>query len=56
MDQPVYVVRQVEWGGDVDGTGPERWLGQVLGRFTTEQEAWAFVDSCSEYCEIEMEI
>ncbi len=50
-----YVVYQMEWGGDVDGTGPERWRGMELGRFNTEDEAWKFVDQANEYCEIEME-
>ena len=48
----VHVVYQVEWGADVDGTGPERWLGMELGRFATEAEAWEFVDRQVEYCEI----
>lgn len=39
-----FVVREVEWGGDVDGTGPERWLGRVLGCFDTEDEAYEFAD------------
>ena len=34
-----HVVYQVEWGSDVDGTGPERWRGMELGRFDTEEEA-----------------
>lgn len=50
-----YIVYQMEWGGDVDGTGPERWRGMELGRFNTEDEAWQFVDQANEYCEIEME-
>jgi len=50
-----YIVYQMEWGGDVDGTGPERWRGMELGRFNTEDEAWKFVDQANEYCEIEME-
>ena len=50
-----FVVYQVEFGGDVDGTGPERWRGQELGRFDTEQEADAFVDSYHDYCEVDTE-
>lgn len=48
-----FVVYQVEFGGDVDGTGPERWRGMELGRFDTEDEAWAFVDTQNDYCEVE---
>ena len=47
-----FVVYQVEWGGDVDGTGPERWIGQELARFDTENEALDFVDNHHELCEI----
>lgn len=47
-----FVVYQVEYGGDVDGTGPERWLGQELGRFDSEDEALDFVDNQNETCEI----
>ncbi len=47
-----FVVYQVEFGGDVDGTGPERWLGMELGRFNTEDEALNFVDNQNEYCEV----
>ena len=50
-----YVVYQVEWGADVDGTGPERWRGMELGRFDTETEAEAFADNYYDYCEIEEE-
>ena len=47
-----FVVYQVEWGGDVDGTGPERWIGQELARFDTENEALDFADNHHELCEI----
>lgn len=47
-----FVVREVEWGGDVDGTGPERWLGQALGSFDTEDEALDFVDTQCTECEV----
>ena len=50
-----FVVYQVEFGGDVDGTGPERWRSQELGRFDTEDEALDFVDDQNEICEVEME-
>jgi hypothetical protein len=50
-----FVVYQVEFGGDVDGTGPERWRGMELGRFATEAEADAFVDQSNEYCEVDVE-
>ena len=50
-----YVVYEMHFGGDVDGTGPERCRGMELGRFDTEKDAWAFVDNCVDYCEIEME-
>ena len=47
-----FVVYQVEWGGDVDGRGPERWLGLELSRFDTENEALYFVDNHYETCEV----
>jgi hypothetical protein len=47
-----FVVREVEWGGDVDGTGPERWLGRELGRFDTEDQALDFVDTQWTDCEV----
>ena len=47
-----FVVHQVEFGGDVDGTGPERWMGQELARFDTEDDAMDFVDNHYELCEI----
>lgn len=50
-----FVVYQVEFGGDVDGTGPERWRGQELGRFDTEDEALDFVDDQNEICEVDVE-
>jgi hypothetical protein len=50
-----FVVYQVEFGGDVDGTGPERWLGMELGRFNTEAEALDFVDNHYEICEVVQE-
>jgi hypothetical protein len=49
-----YVVRKVEFGGDVDGTGPERWLGEALAEFGNEAEAEAFVNASNEWCEIEV--
>lgn len=51
-----YVVYQIVFGGDVDGTGPERWRGQEFARFDTEKEAWDYADTCNDYCEIEMEL
>ena len=50
-----FVVYQVEFGGDVDGTGPERWRGMELGRFDTEDEAYTFMDQQNDYCEVEQE-
>lgn len=50
-----FVVREVEWGGDVDGTGPERWLGRAVGSFDTEDEAYAFVDQHWVECEVSEE-
>lgn len=47
-----FVVYQVEWGGDVDGTGPERWCGMEIGRFDTEDEAHEFVDQHWTECEV----
>jgi hypothetical protein len=51
-----HVVYEMAFGGDIDGTGPERWCVRELGRFDTESEAWAFVDQQNEYCEIYTEI
>jgi len=51
----MFVVREVEWGGDVDGTGPERWLGLVLGRFDTEDAALDFVDTQCTECQVDEE-
>ena len=48
----MFVVREVEWGGDVDVTGPERWLCMEIGRFDTEDEALAFVDTHWTECEV----
>lgn len=50
-----FVVYQVEFGGDVDGTGPERWRGMEVGRFDTEEKAEAFMDQYNDYCEMETE-
>lgn len=47
-----FVVREVEWGGDVDGTGPERWLGTAVAWFDTEDEASAFADQHFAECEV----
>lgn len=46
-----FVVREVEWGSDVDGAGPERWLGLELARFDTKDEAHAF--AYTHWCECE---
>ena len=48
-----FVVYHVEFGGDVDGTGPERWRGMEVGRFDTEDEAWACVDQQNKVCEVD---
>lgn len=50
-----FIVRQVEFGADIDGTGPERWLGMALGCFDTEDEALDFVDNHYEICEVQEE-
>lgn len=47
-----FVVREVEWGSDVDGRGPERWLGQALGSFDTEDEALDFAATQWTECEV----
>lgn len=47
-----FVVREVEWGGDVDGTGPERWLGREVGCFDTVDEALDFADAQWYECEV----
>jgi len=49
-----FVVREVEWGGDVDGTGPERWLGRELGSFDTVDEALDFLYTQRTECEVEV--
>jgi hypothetical protein len=43
-DMIKFFVREVVYGGDVDGTGPERWAGAVVAEFDTheEAEAWAY--------------
>lgn len=46
-----FVVFEVEYGGDVDGTGPERWQGREVARFATEAEAEAFIDRHHTECE-----
>jgi len=50
-----YVVYQVLFGADIDGTGPERWRGMELGRFATEEEADSFMDRYHDYCEVYFE-
>jgi viroplasmin and RNaseH domain-containing protein len=50
-----FVVYQIVYGGDVDGTGPERWRGMEFARFDTEEEAEAYVDQCNEACEVDVE-
>ena len=50
-----FVVYKVEFGGDVDGTGPERWRGMEVGRFNTEAEAEACMDRYHDYCEMDVE-
>jgi hypothetical protein len=48
----MFVVYQAEFGGDVDGTGPERWCGLEIGRFDTEDEALDFASTHWTECEI----
>jgi hypothetical protein len=47
-----FVVYQVEFGGDVDGTGPERWRDMEIGRFDTEDEALDFASTHWTECEV----
>lgn len=47
-----FVVYEVEYGGDVDGTGPERWNGACVAVCDTMEEAEAFVDCHHEECDI----
>lgn len=47
-----YVVYKIEYGADVDGRGPERWHCGELERFDTEEEAYAFMETYHDYCEI----
>jgi hypothetical protein len=49
-----FVVYHVEFG-DVGSTGPACWRGQEVGRFNTEAEADAFVDSYNDFYEIVLE-
>jgi hypothetical protein len=50
-----YVVREVEFGGDVDGTGPERWLGMMLQVCDTREEAEAYIERCIHWAEVSEE-
>ena len=47
-----FVVREIEYGGDVDGTGPERWAGTAWASFDTREEAEQYVDNARFECEI----
>lgn len=47
-----FVVREVEWGAEEDGTGLERWMGRALGSFDTEDEALDFIDTQWTECEV----
>lgn len=47
-----FVVYQIEYGGDIDGTGPEHWRDMEIGRFDTEDEALDFVSTHWTDCEI----
>ncbi len=49
---PQFVVREVEYGGDVDGTGPERWLGTAVAWFDTQEQAETFADTHYTECEV----
>ena len=50
-----FVVYRMEVGYDLDGRGPERWRGMELGRFDTEDEAYAFGDRYPDYFEVDQE-
>ena len=50
-----WVVYEVVYGSDVDGTGPERWRGMEVGRFDTEDEADDCAYQQNEECEVERE-
>ena len=47
-----FVVREVEYGGDVDGTGPGRWAGTAVAWFDTEEEAQSFAYNHWAECEV----
>ncbi len=51
-----FVVREVEYGGDVDGTGPERWLGSAVAWFDTAEKALEFADNYFAECEVVEEL
>jgi hypothetical protein len=55
MNMNMFVVREVEYGGDVDGTGPERWAGTAVAWFDTEEEAQSFADNHWAECEVREE-
>jgi hypothetical protein len=47
-----FVVREVEYGGDVDGTGPERWAGTAVAWFDSREQAEEFADNHYAECEV----
>jgi hypothetical protein len=47
-----FVVYEVVYGGDVDGTGPERWHGTCVAVCDTMDEACDVVYSSNVECEI----
>ena len=47
-----FVVYEVEYGGDVDGTGPERWHGACVAVCDTMEEAEVVVYRQNTECDI----
>lgn len=47
-----FVVYEVEYGGDVDGTGPERWHGACVAVCDTMEDAEVVVYRQNTECDI----
>lgn len=48
-----YVIYQVQYSGDIDDIGPERWQEEI-GRFNTEDEALAFAFVATHWTDCEV--
>jgi hypothetical protein len=56
LEMTQFVVREIEYGGDVDGTGSERWLGTAVAWFDTTEKALEFADNYFAECEVVEEL